>query len=38
MKIEHFAGHHEAKDALVFSIAGVTEVMLIESLILLVLY
>jgi hypothetical protein len=38
MKIERFAGHHEARDALVLSIAGVTAIMLIESLILLVLY
>jgi hypothetical protein len=38
MKFEHFAGHHEARDALVFSIAGVTAIMLIESLVLLILY
>jgi len=38
MKIEHFAGHHEARDALVFSVAGVTAIMLIESLVLLILY
>jgi hypothetical protein len=38
MKIERFAGHHEARDALVFSIAGVTAIMLIESLVLLILY
>jgi hypothetical protein len=38
MKIERFAGHHEAREALVLSIAGVTTVMLIESLILLILY
>jgi hypothetical protein len=38
MKIEQFAGHHEARDALVLSIAGVTAIMLIESLILLILY
>jgi hypothetical protein len=38
MKIEQFAGHHEAKDALVLSIAGVTAIMLIESLFLLILY
>jgi hypothetical protein len=37
MKIERFAGHHEARDALVLSIAGVTAIMLIESLILPVL-
>ena len=34
MKIERFAGHHEARDALVLSVAGVTAIMLIESLIL----
>ena len=38
MKIEQFAGHHEARDALVLSVAGVTAIMLIESLILLILY
>jgi hypothetical protein len=38
MKIEPFAGHHEAREALVLSIAGVTVIMLIESLILLILY
>jgi hypothetical protein len=38
MKIERFAGHHEAREALVLSVAGVTAVMLIESLILLILY
>jgi hypothetical protein len=38
MKIERFAGHHEAKEALVLSVAGVTTIMLIESLILLILY
>jgi len=38
MKIERFAGHHEAKDALVLSVAGVTVIMLIESLVLLILY
>jgi hypothetical protein len=36
MKIERFAGHHEAREALVLSIAGVTAIMLIESLILLI--
>jgi hypothetical protein len=30
MKIELFAGHHEARDALLLSIAGVTAIMLIE--------
>ena len=38
MKIEQFAGHHEAKEALMLSVAGVTTIMLIESLILLILY
>jgi hypothetical protein len=38
MKIERLAGHHEAREALVFSVAGVTAVMLIESLVLLILY
>jgi hypothetical protein len=38
MKTERFAGHHEAKDALVLSVAGVTAIMLIESLVLLILY
>jgi hypothetical protein len=38
MKIERFAGHNEAREALVLSIAGVTAIMLIESLILLIMY
>ena len=38
MKTERLAGHHEARDALVLSVAGVTAIMLIESLILLILY
>jgi hypothetical protein len=38
MKIEHFAGHHEARDALMLSVAGVTAIMLIESLVLPILY
>jgi hypothetical protein len=38
MKIERIARHHEARDALVLSTAGVMAIMLIESLILLVLY
>ena len=38
MKIEGFAGHHEVKEALVLSVAGVTAIMLIESLVLLFLY
>ena len=37
MKIEGFAGHHEVKEALALSVAGVTIIMLIESLILLIL-
>jgi len=35
MKIERFAGHNEAKEALVLSVAGVMAIMLIEILILL---
>jgi len=38
MKLERFAGHHDAREALAPSIAGVTAIMLIESLILLILY
>ena len=38
MKIERFAGHHEAREALVLSVAAVTAIMLIESLILMILY
>jgi hypothetical protein len=38
MKAERFAGHHEAREALVLSVAGVTAIMLIESLVLLILY
>jgi hypothetical protein len=38
MKIERFAVHHEAKEALVLSAAGVTAIMLIESLVLPILY
>ena len=38
MNIERFAGHHEAREALVLSIAGVTGVMLVANLILLILY
>ena len=38
MKIERFADHHEAREALLLSVAGVTAIMLIESLILLILY
>jgi hypothetical protein len=35
MKIKLFAGHHEAAQALVLSIAGVTAIMLIANLILM---
>ena len=35
---ERFAGHHEAREALVLSVTGVTVIMLIENLILLILY
>jgi len=38
MKIGRFAVHHDAREALALSIAGVTAIMLIESLILLILY
>ena len=38
MNTERFECHHEARDALMLSIAGVTVIMLIESLILLILY
>ena len=38
MKAEQIAGHHEAREALVLSVAGVTAVMLIANLILLILY
>ena len=38
MKTERLAGHHEVRDALALSVAGVTAIMLIESLILLILY
>jgi hypothetical protein len=38
MKTERFAGHHEAREALVLSIAGVTAIMLIANLIFLILY
>ena len=37
MKIERFAGHHEAREALVLSMAGVTAIMLTAYLILLIL-
>jgi hypothetical protein len=45
MKIERFAGHHEARaghhearEALLLASAGVTVLMLIESFILMILY
>jgi hypothetical protein len=38
MRIERFAGHHEATEALMLSIAGVTAIMLLANLILLILY
>jgi len=38
MKIETLARHQEAREALVLSVAGVTAIMLIESLVLLILY
>jgi hypothetical protein len=38
MNTEKLAGHHEAREALMLSIAGVTAIMLIESLVLLVWY
>jgi hypothetical protein len=38
MKIERAAGHHEAREALMLSVAGVTAIMLIESLVLLILF
>ncbi len=38
MKTERVADHHEAREALVLSVAGVTAIMLIESLVLLILY
>ena len=38
MKIERFAGHNEAREALLLSVAGVTAIMLIANLLLLILY
>src|SRR5215472_13130341 len=38
MKIARFTGHHEAREALVLSIAGVTAIMLIEGLVLVIWY
>jgi hypothetical protein len=34
MRTVRFAGHHEARDALVLSIAGVTAIMLIANLLI----
>jgi hypothetical protein len=38
MKIERFAGYHEAREALVLAVAGVTAIMLATNLILMILY
>jgi hypothetical protein len=38
MKAERFASHHEAREALVLSVAGVTAIMLIANLILMIFY
>jgi hypothetical protein len=38
MKTERFAGHNEAREALVLAVAGVTAIMLIANLLLLILY
>ena len=38
MKIERFAGHSEAREALMISVASVTAIMLTAYLILLILY
>jgi len=38
MKIQRVTAHNQAREALVLSIAGVTAIMLIESLSLLILY
>ena len=38
MKIERFAGHHEAREALLLAVAGVTAIMLATNLILMILY
>ena len=35
---KRLAGHHEAREALVISVAGVTGIMLIANLLLLILY
>jgi uncharacterized membrane protein YhdT len=38
MKIERFAGHQEAREALALSVAGVTAIMLTAYLLLMILY
>jgi hypothetical protein len=38
VKTQRFAGHHEAREALVLSIAGVTAIMVTAYLILMILY
>jgi hypothetical protein len=38
MNIERFAGHDQAREAVVLSVAGVTAIMLLTNLILLILY
>jgi hypothetical protein len=38
IKTERVVGHHEAREALMLSIAGVTAIMLAANLILLILY
>jgi hypothetical protein len=38
MKRERFAGHHEAMEALVLSVAGVMAVLVIASLMLLLIH
>jgi hypothetical protein len=38
MKTARFVGHHEEREALVLSVAGVTIIMLIANLVLLILY
>jgi hypothetical protein len=38
MKTERFAGHNEAREALMLSVASVTAIMLTAYLILLILY
>jgi len=38
MKTERFAGHHEARQALALSVAGVMAITLVATLILLILH